>query len=54
VARLTEFLMGIPNYEVANVRVQRGDLDKGCADTGLTERRIQKTFVNEEDFIIII
>jgi truncated hemoglobin YjbI len=42
VGRLTEFVWGV---QIANKRVEREGLDKGCADSALTERHVQKTCV---------
>jgi hypothetical protein len=44
--------MGFPNYDVANMRVEREGLDKRCAFARRTERHVQKTCVIEEDFLI--
>lgn len=44
--------VGFPNYDVANMRIQREGLGKRCPDTGRPERHIQKSCVIEEDFPI--
>jgi len=44
--------LGLQNYDVANMRVDREGLDKCCADAGRTGRHVQKTCVIEENFLI--